>query len=116
MTNPTDICLLAIDGDRTIPDFIPIERDDVGIVRDYMANELERIFVDGAFDGKKYRTLLEEHSRLGNELMERGIFHHKWHMRTEWAPWSMLDGMPVNVDTANACYKGASQSVRMVAK
>ena len=116
-----DICLLAIGGDCSahgmgdVPDFMPIERDDVGSVRDYMSNELDRIFVDGAYDGKKHRTLLDEHFRLGNELIERGIFHHKWHNRTQWALWSMSDGMPVNIDTANACHKGASRSVRMVA-
>ena len=131
MTNSIDFCLLAIGGDCSahgmgdVPDFIPLERDDEGLVRDYLANELDRSFVV-AFqhdDGKKYRrywsspeTLLDEHFRLGNDLIERGIFHHKWHLRTEWALWSMSDGMPVNIATANACYKGASRSVRRVAE
>ena len=124
MTNSIDFCLLAIGGDCSahgmgdVPDFIPLERDDEGLVRDYMANELDRSFVV-AFqhdDGKKYRTLLDEHFRLGDDLIERGIFHHKWHNRTQWALWSMSDGMPVNIATANACHKGASRSLRMVAE
>tara|TARA_R100001443_G_scaffold46195_5_gene59155 strand:- start:33 stop:422 length:390 start_codon:yes stop_codon:yes gene_type:complete len=126
----TDICLLAIGGDCSahgmgnIPDFIPIEREDVGLVRAYLTNELERQFLrverrdyfrDYFDDAEKYQTLLAEHFRLGNELIERGVFHHKWHNRTQWMLWELLDGMPINVDAANACHKGAQNSVRMVA-
>lgn len=123
MTNSIDFCLLAIGGDCSahgmgdVPDFIPLERDDEGLVRDYMANELDRSFVVAfQHDGVSRLQHLDEHFRLGNDLIERGIFHHKWHMRTEWALWSMSDGMPVNIATANACYKGASRSVRRVAE
>jgi len=95
-----DYCLLAIGGDcsgsaRSSNDYIPLDKSDMYLVGQYMRNQLERdIMFASANDcseamRKLYKSetcqhLFDEHHALGNALIAIGVFHHKWHKRTQW--------------------------------
>ena len=91
-----DYCLLAIGGDchegaRSTNDYIPLDKSDMYLVGQYMRNQLERdiMFASaddqlGVYKTDKCQQLFDEHHALGNALIAVGVFHHKWHKRTQW--------------------------------
>ena len=118
-----DYCLLATDGDCApgghgdFPDFIPIHQEDFPLIAEYLRTENEcailsaENFYKNKGTGKwkfsrKHQNAMSKHQDLGDELIERGIFHHKWHKRTTWQLCEMEDTHPINVKIANACWKG----------
>ena len=40
---------------------------------------------EGDIDWGVFSKLMKEHERLGNTLIEQGVFKNKWHKRTNWA-------------------------------
>ena len=111
-------CLLEqTDG---TPDFIPIYKEDFSLIAEYLrtANERAILSVEDFYKNhgtgkwkfsRKYENAMSKHQDLGNELIKRGIFHHKWHKRTTWELCEMEDNQPINVKTANACWKGEAE-------
>ena len=91
-----DYCLLAIGGDcsgsaRSSSAYIPLDKSDMYLVGQYMRNQLERdiMFASandqlGVYKTDKCQQLFDEHHALGNALIAIGVFHHKWHKRTQW--------------------------------
>ena len=90
-------CLLAISGDCSAggmgdtSDYIPLQKSDMYLVAQYLRNQLERdiLFASAGDDLGVYKTdkcqqLVDEHHALGNALIAIGVFHHKWHKRTQW--------------------------------
>mgnify|MGYP001177106950 FL=1 len=90
--------LLAVGGDcgptgmSNKADCIPIDPSApyFAIVREYLRNQLEielgsataETYLDVTTG--KFKDDVNEHHRLGNKLIELGVFHHKWHKRTRW--------------------------------
>jgi len=97
-------CLLAIDGDCTAggitdaTDFIPL-KSLPPLLRQYLRNQLEKQ-IEGELMGfdisPRFTALCKEHHELGNALIDCGVFHHKWHKRTEWRICELYDGIPIN--------------------
>ena len=98
-----NFCLLAIEGDCAAggmsdkSDFIPLHDLNETLVQ-YLKNQLERDikgYNDISFDDPDFLAVIEEHHALGNELINQGIFAHKWHKRTDWIICELDDGLPL---------------------
>ena len=91
-------CLLAIGGDCSAgamtdtADYIPIDPSAsyFTTIQEYLLNQLD--IEIGSATAETYMDLttgpfqdaVNEHHRLGNKLIEMGVFQHKWHKRTRW--------------------------------
>lgn len=99
-----DFCLLAIEGDCAAgamshkADFIPLHTIPETL-REYLRNQLE-LQIEGnqmAFTiSPRFSELVSDHHRLGNALIDQGIFAHKWHKRTQWILCELDNGKPMN--------------------
>jgi len=75
--------LKAISGDCSAGglsdkgDIIPIKDKHLNIVREYLTASNTFYYTEN------HKNLLEMND-LGNQLIDLGIFEHKWHKRTEW--------------------------------
>ena len=88
-----NFCLLAIEGDCAAggisnkSDFIPLQQFNETL-KAYLRNQLEKQIECNAMGleniSLRFSELVQEHHNLGNELINQGIFAHKWHKRTDW--------------------------------
>lgn len=116
-----DYCLLAIGGDCSAggmsdkSDFIPIKwkpgSNQAHLIKLYLRNQLE-IDLEHLINAEPYLQktqgivgmtdklldLIGEHHKLGNELIDCGVFSHKWHKRTTWQIVEIDDGKPCNFE------------------
>jgi hypothetical protein len=99
-----NFCLLAIGGDCSAgamsdkADFIPLHDLNETLV-EYLKNQLERDikgYNDINFDDPDFLAVIEQHHKLGNELIDQGIFAHKWHKRTDWIICELENELPLN--------------------
>lgn len=111
-----NVCLLAVSGDcskygmSNKPTFIPIDpnRPTYNLIKKFLRNQTERsLFLYGsnafktpvqewtADERRKSDKLVEEHLRLGKELMDAGVFKHKYHVRTNWVLEELENGKPL---------------------
>ena len=119
-----EIGLLATGGDCAAggmgehPDYIPIHKEDFPIVRKYLESQFneqmecwDSFFKTKKDFTKKYVNAIRKNSDLGNELIDRGIFHHKWHKRTHWEICELDENnYPIDVPVgATACFKGEGE-------
>lgn len=120
LKNDQKCCLLAISGDCSEgamsdhADYIPIDPADFDLIAEYIRNQNELTIL--AYQGllnpskkveRKYSKLRDQHHNLGNELIERGVFHHKYHKRTDWIITELDNNYPINLKAgATACIKG----------
>lgn len=110
-------CLYAFEGDCSegamsdAADYIPLDNPEMNIslVRLYLRNQLEKQLVDYEYDDPRCTELYREHHDLGNALIAEGVFHHKWHKRTQWVLCEMDEGKPLNIHSeVNKCpFKGS---------
>ena len=117
--------LLAVSGDCSAhgmsdePCFIPIHEEDLPLISDYLRKQqecavlcMENWFKNCNSNSKwkyshKYQNAMAAAHDLGNELIERKVFHHKYHKRTEWRLVELQDDYPLNLESgAKACWKG----------
>ena len=115
-------CLLAISGDCSAggldeqPDFLPLLIADFPLTKRYLRCQLEVGFLasrysDPAgdlFDADEFSEAVRELNDLGNRMIERGIFSHKWHKRTTWALWELDEGGPLNHPNARRPMEGGA--------
>ena len=88
-----NFCLLAIGGDCATggisdnSDFIPLHEFNETL-KAYLRNQLEMSLecwtMEIGTQSLRFSELVQEHHALGNELIDQGIFAHKWHKRTDW--------------------------------
>ena len=100
-----NFCLLAIEGDCAAgamsdkADFIPLQQFNETL-KAYLRNQLEISLecwtMEIATQSLRFSELVQEHHNLGNELIDQGIFAHKWHKRTDWIICELDDGLPLN--------------------
>tara|TARA_Y100000768_G_scaffold82791_1_gene59028 strand:+ start:1312 stop:1614 length:303 start_codon:yes stop_codon:yes gene_type:complete len=88
--------LYAVSGDCSAQgmsnkaEVISLRKKDMPLVGKYLRNQLEKslisVDIESAFDCAKpdFVAVVDEHNKLGNAMIEKGIFSHKWHKRTEW--------------------------------
>ena len=124
-----EYCLLAIKGDCAAggmsdhSHFIPIKwqpgSDEAQCIKLYLRNQLEidlEHFPDPgsklvdthapAFKmTKKLLELIGWHHELGNQLIDCGVFLHKWHKRTTW--------MLVELDAGKPCWYEGTYTVEL---
>tara|TARA_R110002073_G_C9019686_1_gene540731 strand:- start:45 stop:446 length:402 start_codon:yes stop_codon:yes gene_type:complete len=124
-----EYCLLAINGDCAAggmsdhSHFIPIKwqpgSDEAQCIKLYLRNQLEidlEHFPDPgsklvdthapAFKmTKKLLELIGWHHELGNQLIDCGVFLHKWHKRTTW--------MLVELDAGKPCWYEGTYTVEL---
>ena len=100
-----EYCLVAISGDCSQgamsdkSDYIPVGPGHWELTKMYLRNQLELSFASAENSHLTLERLVREHHDIGNALIALGVFHHKWHKRTEWV-LSETDefGAPVNCD------------------
>ena len=100
-----NFCLLAIEGDCASggmthkADFIPLQKLNETL-KAYLRNQLEMSLLcwerEIGTNWLRLSELVQEHHNLGNELIDQGIFAHKWHKRTDWIICELDDGLPLN--------------------
>lgn len=100
-----NFCLLAIEGDCVAggitnkSDFIPLQEFNETL-KAYLRNQLEKQIECNSMGFEnislRFSELVQEHHNLGNELIDQGIFAHKWHKRTDWIICELDDGLPLN--------------------
>tara|TARA_R110000782_G_scaffold102917_1_gene190374 strand:- start:10 stop:288 length:279 start_codon:yes stop_codon:yes gene_type:complete len=82
--------LKAISGDCSAGglsdkgDIIPIKDKHLNIVREYLTASNTFYNIVDHLAGITATKELVEMNNLGNQLIDLGIFEHKWHKRTEW--------------------------------
>tara|TARA_R100001594_G_scaffold149336_1_gene206832 strand:+ start:888 stop:1184 length:297 start_codon:yes stop_codon:yes gene_type:complete len=93
----TDYCLLAVSGDCSATgmtdkaEVLPVPAKHLDAVSAYLRNQLEIDLASAAItciedaEADIFCKLVNEHNKLGNTLIEKGVFHHKYHKRTNWA-------------------------------
>ena len=110
MTNKNEfnMGLLAIDGDcgggmSDHHDFIILNGDHFDKVSAYLSYELKSSLLlplhkkDTMEEYEtKFKELWESRTFNGSELVDLGIFGHKWHLRTTWILVGVEEGKPSN--------------------
>ena len=89
-------CLRAISGDCSAQgitdkaEIIALKKQDMPLVGKYLRNQLEMelMSVDIVYPSDYLHhasvAIVDEHNALGNAMIEKGIFSHKYHKRTKW--------------------------------
>jgi hypothetical protein len=100
-----NFCLLAIGGDCAAgamsdkADFIPLKELNETL-KAYFRNQLEKQIecyqMEIGTQSLRFSELVQEHHKLGNELIDQGIFAHKWHKRTDWIICELENELPLN--------------------
>ena len=111
-----DVCLLAISGDcskygmSNKSTFIPVNtnKPTYNLIKKFLRNQTEKsLFLYGsnafktpiqkqtAYERQRFNKLVEAHLRLGKELMDAGVFKHKYHVRTKWILEELENGKPL---------------------
>tara|TARA_R110000765_G_scaffold34211_4_gene77696 strand:+ start:308 stop:760 length:453 start_codon:yes stop_codon:yes gene_type:complete len=103
-TDRTDWALLAISGDCSAgamsdqPTYIPFQKDDFPLISAYLKAQtvtqtlgvqdwFDNVIVDGPGSKKtarQFSSALHIQNELGEKLINQGVFHHKYHKRTDW--------------------------------
>ena len=87
----TGLCLVAVSGDCSKHgmggpnNVLPIKDEHEAIVREYLRATLEWR-MDCSFSDQHDREdyLLDNYDKASHALLNAGVFHHKYHMRTTW--------------------------------
>ena len=111
-------CLVAVSGDCSAggmsekSDCIVLNGTHFGLVKDYLKADMQVSFLSAEECSIEEMTpAIRECNRLGNQLIDCGVFAHKWHKRTNWVLAEMLDdGKPAALITEefNMIEQGAS--------
>ena len=94
-------CLYAVSGDCSsrgmsdVGDVIQFKNKHSALVASFLRAQLEwdlcsclefpGVDQPSAEEQEHRRTVLRDMFDRGHELIEAGVFHHKWHVRTQWA-------------------------------
>ena len=102
-----DLCLLAVSGDCADGSmdgsmdkvvYLPFSKEHLSIVSEYLRASLEvelQCWVNVMCE--KYKLLRERQASCEKLLLQAGIFHHKWHLRTNWILWELDENYPINI-------------------
>ena len=111
-------CLVAVRGDcgggmSDKHDCIVLNGSHFDLVKDYLKADMQLSFLFAEeCTIEKMTPAIWECNRLGNQLIDCGVFSHKWHKRTDWVLAEMGDdGKPcifVHLDY-NMIIQGAPQ-------
>jgi hypothetical protein len=83
-TDRTDWALLAISGDCSAgamsdqPTYIPFQKDDFPLISAYLKAQTV------TQTARQFSNALHIQNELGEKLINQGVFHHKYHKRTDW--------------------------------
>ena len=96
-------CLLAESGDCAAgamfkrSSYIPFGPEHWTLIKWYLRNQLEIDLARAENDTHKLVELGEVHRTLADALIGIGVFHHKWHARTNWVVWELDEsGVPMD--------------------
>jgi len=134
ISDRTDWALLAISGDCSAgamsdqPTYIPFKEKDFPLISAYLKAQtvtqtlsvqdwFDNVIVDGPGSKKtarQFSNALRKENELGEELINQGVFHHKYHKRTEWIIVDLDENnYPLNLAPgAKACPKIAHSDLR----
>ena len=91
-------CLVAVSGDCSAggmsekSDCIVLNGTHFGLVKDYLMADMKVSFLSAEECSIEEMTpAIGECNRLGNQLIDCGVFAHKWHKRTDWVLVEMQD-------------------------
>jgi len=90
-------CLVAVRGDcgggmSDKHDCIVLNGSHFDIVKDYLKADMQVSFLFAEeCTIEKMTPAIWECNRLGNQLIDCGVFSHKWHKRTDWVLAEMGD-------------------------
>ena len=91
-------CLVAVSGDCSAgcmsekSDCIVLNGAHFGLVKDYLMADMKVSFLSAEECSIEDMTpAIRECNRLGNQLIDCGVFAHKWHKRTDWVLVEMQD-------------------------
>lgn len=110
-------CLVGVSGDcgggmSNKHDCIVLNGSHFDLVKDYLKADMQVSFLSAEECSIEDMTpAIRECNRLGNQLIDCGVFAHKWHKRTNWVLAEMLDdGKPAALITEefNMIEQGAS--------
>ena len=85
----TGLCLVAIEGDCSKHgmggpnNVLPIKDEHEAIVREYLRATLEW-YMDCSFNDQHDQDIFRNYDKASHALLNAGVFHHKYHMRTTW--------------------------------
>ena len=78
--------------------YLPFSNEHLPIVSEYLRASLEvelQCWVNVMCE--KYKLLRERQASCEKLLLQAGIFHHKWHLRTNWILWELDENYPINI-------------------
>ena len=87
------LCLVAISGDcadNPNNDVLPFDNKHEALVREYLRADLEWTMLSMFKAGENLvsttenQKIFDDMQRTSHEMLEVGIFHHKYHKRTTW--------------------------------
>ena len=91
-------CLVGVSGDCSAggmsekSDCIVLNGAHFGLVKDYLMADMKVSFLSAEECSIEDMTpAIRECNRLGNQLIDCGVFAHKWHKRTNWVLEEMQD-------------------------
>ena len=102
-----DLCLLAVSGDCAAGSmdgsmdkvvYLPFSKEHLSIVSEYLRASLEvELQCWVSVTCERFKLLHERQASCEKLLLQAGIFHHKWHLRTNWILWELDDNYPINI-------------------
>jgi hypothetical protein len=102
-----DLCLLAVSGDcadgsmdRSMDKvvYLPFREEHLSIVSDYLRASLElELQCWVSVISERYELLRQRQASCEKLLLQAGIFHDKYHVRTNWILWELSENYPINL-------------------
>jgi hypothetical protein len=89
--------LVATDGDCSnhgmgdTNDRLPVRNKYLSIVAEYLRIDLEHTLACALEDDLPSTELYKQYWRLSADMLDLGIFEHKWHTRTSWRLAELAD-------------------------